>query len=106
VHIPDPGKDGRRGAGARPATIPDAGSWWPLLRIKGPPSTGREILSLDLSKLGLKFPNTSLGTYPQIFKSPIEVLVGYRQWPRSNVGAGLFPSQRSFYKLLDPSRGP
>jgi len=106
VHNPDPGRDGRRGAGARRATVPDAGSWWPQPRIKGPPSTGREIWSMDLSQLGLKLPNTSLGTYPQIFKSPIEVLVGYRQWPRSNLDPGLLPSQRSFHKLPDPSRGP
>jgi len=106
VHNPDPGRDGRRGAGARRATVPDAGSRWPLPRIKGPPSTGREIRSLDLSQLGLKLPNTSLGTYPQIFKSPIEVLVGYRLWPSSHLGPGLFPGQRSFHTLPGPSRGP
>jgi len=78
VHNPDPGKDGRRGAGARQATVPDAGSWWPLPRIKGPPSTGREIWSLVLCQLGLKLPNTSVGTYLQIFKSPIDVLKGSR----------------------------
>jgi len=105
VHNPDPGRDGRRGAGARRAKVPDAGSWWSLPRIKGPPSTGREIWSLDSSQLGLKLPNTSLGTYPQIFKSPNEFLVGVRQWPRSYLGPGLFPGQRSFHKLPGPSRG-
>jgi len=106
VHNPGPGRDGRRGAGARRATVPGAGSWWTLPRIKGPPSTGREISSQDLSQLGLKLPNTSLGTYPQIFMSPIEFLVGYRQWPRSYLGPGPFPGQRSFQKLPGPSRGP
>jgi len=106
VHNPGPGRDGRRGAGARRATVPGAGSWCTLPRIKGPPSTGREISSLDLSQLGLKLPNTSLGTYPQIFMFPIEFLVGYRQWPRSYLGPGPFPGQRSFQKLPGPSRGP
>jgi len=61
---------------------------------------------MDLSQLGLKFPNTSLGTYPQIFTSPIEVLMGYRQWLRFIPGPGLFSGQRSFHKLPRPSRGP
>ena len=106
MHNPDAGRDGRRGTGARRATVPNAGSWWPLPRNKGPPSTGRKIWSLDFSQLGLKLPNTSLGTYPQIFKSPIEVLVGYRPWPRSNLAPGICSGQRSFHKLSGPSRGP
>ena len=79
---------------------------WPFPRIKGPPSTGKEIWSLDFSQLGLKLPNTSLETYPHIFKSPIEVLVGYRPWPRSNLAPGICPGQRSFHKLPGPSGGP
>jgi len=74
---PDPERNGRRGTDARRATVPDAGSWCPLPWIKGPPSTGKEIWSLDFSQLGLKLPNTSLETYPHIFKSLIEFLVGY-----------------------------
>jgi len=105
VHNLDPGRDSRRWAGARRATIPNAGSWRPRPQIKGPSSTGRKIWSLDLSQLGLKLPNTSLGTYSMIFKSPVEVLVGYRQWPRSCLGLGPFPGQKSFRKLRGPSRG-
>jgi len=105
MHNPNPGRDGRRGIGARRATFPDAGSWWHLPRIKGPPSTEKEIWPLDSSQLALKLPNSSLGTYPQTFKSPIEVLVEYRQWPRSYLGPGLCPGQWSFRKLSGPSRG-
>jgi len=54
VHNLDPGRDSRRWAGARRATIPNAGSWRPRPQIKGPPSTGRKKWSLDLSQLGLK----------------------------------------------------
>ena len=82
------------------------GPSWPLPRIKGPPSTGREMWPLDLSQLRLKYPKKAPGTYPRIFNSSIEVLVGYRQWRRSNLGPGLFPGQRSFHKLQGPSRGP
>jgi len=102
VHNHDPGRDGRGGAGARRATVPDAGSWWPLPRIKGPLSTGREIWSLDFSQLGLKLPNTSLWTYPQILKSPIEVLVGYPQWPRSNLGPEHFPRSKELPQASRP----
>jgi len=106
VRNPDPGRDGRRRAGDWRAEVPDARFWWRLHQIKGSPSTGREIRSLDLSQLGLKLPNTTLGTYPQIFKSPIEVLVGYRQWPKSNLGPGLCLGQKSFHKLPGPAKGP
>ena len=106
MHNPDPGRDGHTGTVPRRAAVPEAGSWWPLPRIKGPSSTDREIWPVDLSQLGLKLPNISLGTYAQIFKSSIEVLVRYRPWRRSHLAPGIWPGQKSFRKLPGPSGGP